>query len=328
MTAITSNPASLVPRAARTVRRRSFTLIETLVVVAVIAILAAILLPVLSQARDQARSAKCQSNLRQLMTGMFLYVGEEQVLPGTHSLFWMQIVFGQEWPRPAGVTWDGARDKLVALTYTPAYRKPYHLDPEFVADVPAKGTLFPYVKHEAVYVCPSDHPGVADDTPAGGGGNGRLSYSMNGYIGCKAPENLASFTYVADSLNNPLPGGTETVSFTAGQRITYSPARFMTMFEDHPAYHTNAQYPDGNFNCIDRIATRHRLKVRAGGGAVGRSSMAFLDGHAEARLYPAKTMGRELFAEFGQPPFWRVTGPPDQANLSAFMKRLAGPCPW
>ena len=308
--------------------RRSFTLIETLVVVAVIAILVAILLPALSRARDQARSAKCQSNLRQLMTGMFLYVGEDQVLPGTHSLFWMQILFGQEWPRPAGVTWDGARDKLVALTYTPAYQKPYDLDAEFVADVPTKGTLFPYVNQEAVYVCPSDRPGVADDTPLGGGGNGRLSYSLNGYIGYKAPENLASFTYVADSPDNPLPGGIATVTFTAGQRVSYSPARFMTMFEDHPAYHTNAQYPDGNFNCIDRIATRHLLGARPEGGFQGRSSMAFLDGHAEARLYPAKTMGRELFAEFGQPPFWRATGPPDKANMSAFIRRLVGPCPW
>ncbi len=310
-------------------RPRAFTLIEVLVVVAIIALLVAVLLPALSRARDQVRSVNCRSNMKQLMTGMLLYANDQKGLPATHSLFWMQMLFGKEWPRPAGVTWDGARDRLVGVTYTAAYRQPYHLDPEFVADVPGRGTLFKYVKQPAVYVCPSDKPGVADNTALGGGGNGRLSYSMNAYIGCRAPETLQSFTFVADSLNNLLPGRKKKVSFTAGQRVTFSSSRFMTMFEDHPWYHTNNAYPDGNFNCIDRIATRHQLRAGSqGGGAEGRSSIAFLDGHVEGRLYPAQTMGRELFAEFGQPVFWRESGLPDRVNLSAFIKRLQGPCPW
>jgi prepilin-type processing-associated H-X9-DG protein len=305
-------------------------LIEVLVVVAIIALLIAVLIPVLSQAKDYARSVSCRSNMRQLMTGMHLYVADHKALPATHGLFWMQVLFGKEWPRPAGVTWDGARDKLVALTYTAAYQKPYHLDPEFVADVPGKGTLFRYMKQKSVYVCPTDKPGPADDTPLGGGGNGELSYSMNAYIGYKAPEQLQSFTYVADSLDNPLPGQPgkqKKVSFKAGQRVVFAPSSLMVMFEDHPSYHTNAAYPDGSFNCIDRIATRHALTAK-GEVAEGRSSMAFLDGHAEARLYPAKTMGRDLFAQVGQPPFWRASGGPDKANMTAFLKRIPGPCPW
>jgi prepilin-type N-terminal cleavage/methylation domain-containing protein/prepilin-type processing-associated H-X9-DG protein len=309
--------------------RRAFTLIEILVVVAIITILIAILLPSLSRAREQARSMSCRSNLKQLMTGMILYATDQRALPGTHGLFWMQILFDKEWPRPTGVTWDGVRDKLQNLSYTPAYTKPYYRDPEFVADMPKKGTLFRYVKNEAVYLCPSDKPGEADDTPLGGGGNGRLSYSMNAYIGYKSPDNLQSFTYVADSLNNLLPGHKKRVSFLAGQKVVFPPSRFMAMFEDHPNYHTNNDYPDGSFNCIDAIATRHMLTLNSGvGGGEGRSSIAFLDGHVEARLYPAKTLGRELFAEFGEPQFWRETGEPDKANISAFVKRLQGPCPW
>ncbi len=304
-----------------------FTLIEMLVVVAIVAILAAVLLPALSHAREQARSVTCRSNLKQLMTGMLLYVNDAKVLPATHGLFWMQSLFGKEWPRPAGVTWDGARDRLVALTYTAAYRRPYDRDPEFVADVPRKGTLFRYVRQEAVYVCPGDQPGVAQDTPLGGGGNGRLSYSMNAYIGYKAPEQLQGFTYVVDAPGNLLPGGQRRVSFSRGQRVVFPPSRFAAMFEDHPFYHTNADYPDGSFNCIDRIATRHGLASR-GEVPEGRSSMAFLDGHAEGRLYPARTLGRELFAEFGQPHFWREAGLPDRTNLSAFIRQIAGPCPW
>lgn len=50
-----------------------FTLIELLVVIAIIAILAAILFPVFAQARDKARSATCQSNLKQNGSALMMY---------------------------------------------------------------------------------------------------------------------------------------------------------------------------------------------------------------------------------------------------------------
>jgi prepilin-type N-terminal cleavage/methylation domain-containing protein len=54
--------------------RTGFTLIELLVVIAIIAILAAILFPVFAQARDKARQASCLSNLKQIGTGLYLYL--------------------------------------------------------------------------------------------------------------------------------------------------------------------------------------------------------------------------------------------------------------
>ena len=55
-------------------RRKGFTLIELLVVIAIIAILAAILFPVFARARENARKANCQSNLKQIATGLLMYV--------------------------------------------------------------------------------------------------------------------------------------------------------------------------------------------------------------------------------------------------------------
>lgn len=59
-----------------TIRSHGFTLIELLVVITLIALLIGILLPVLSGARNAARTMQGLSNLRQLGTATFAYLGE------------------------------------------------------------------------------------------------------------------------------------------------------------------------------------------------------------------------------------------------------------
>lgn len=76
---------SPAPRQATTARK-GFTLIELLVVIAIIALLAAILFPVFAQAREKARQAACLSNVKQIATGLLMYIQDsDEVLPPVNA---------------------------------------------------------------------------------------------------------------------------------------------------------------------------------------------------------------------------------------------------
>jgi len=100
-----------------------FTLIELLVVIAIIAILAAILFPVFAQAREKARQSGCLSNLKQIGTGLMMYT---QDYDEAYPCNW----YGSLWP----TTPDGKAYKWM-------------------------DAVFPYVKNEQVFSCPSDGSG-------------------------------------------------------------------------------------------------------------------------------------------------------------------------
>jgi prepilin-type N-terminal cleavage/methylation domain-containing protein len=101
-------------------RRFGFTLIELLVVIAIIAILAAILFPVFAQARDKARGASCLSNLKQIGTGLYMYLQDyDEAYPPNRIGMLQNLDCGKQ----GGYTW--------------------------------KEAIGPYVKNLQVFVCPS-----------------------------------------------------------------------------------------------------------------------------------------------------------------------------
>ncbi len=127
--------------------KRGFTLIELLVVIAIIAILAAILFPVFAKAREKARQTSCLSNLKQLGLGFQMYTQDyDERMPGPAPFD----------PENHGWGYYGH--------WVPAMFPPMAVE---------DGGLYPYVKNNQIYLCPSDGNGDAK----------RLSYTMNANCG-------------------------------------------------------------------------------------------------------------------------------------------------
>ena len=119
-------------------QKSAFTLIELLVVIAIISTLAAILFPVFARARESARRASCMSNLKQIGLGTMMYVQD----------------YDEKYPM--GLSWTSASDHTT-------------LNWEQI--------IFPYVKSEQIFLCPS-----SSSSTAGGNGNYGANWLMMPYM--------------------------------------------------------------------------------------------------------------------------------------------------
>lgn len=142
--------------------RRAFTLIELLVVVGIIAILIALLLPVLSGVQQQSRRVVCQSNVRQIITGMRMYSQHNRdLLPSTAPL--SMTGYPEDW-----IYWQSYRDLK-------------------------QSALSPYMTMSVgVLRCPSDNIDAHLHPQTGPYGPYNYSYALNQFFGTyggsKAPK--------------------------------------------------------------------------------------------------------------------------------------------
>lgn len=127
-----------------------FTLIELLVVIAIIAILAAILFPVFAQAQERARQIGCLNNLKQMGTGISMYVQDYDEMYPAYDLT------NLDW----GAGPWGAGGRTLAN-----YRSASRWVPQ----------LMPYVKSPSIFACPSD----ADRTRNMNGGTWHTPFAVS-----------------------------------------------------------------------------------------------------------------------------------------------------
>lgn len=111
-----------------------FTLIELLAVIAIIAILAAILFPVFASARRRASETSCLSNLKQLSSGVRMYVDD----------------WGGRYPWNAGPRFSPSLVADIGLPRDDPSDRSNRLDA-----APVRGLLRSYVRSGGVWYCPA-----------------------------------------------------------------------------------------------------------------------------------------------------------------------------
>jgi prepilin-type N-terminal cleavage/methylation domain-containing protein/prepilin-type processing-associated H-X9-DG protein len=205
--------------------RSGFTLIEILVVIGIIALLAAILFPVLSRARENARRTTCLSNLQQLGMAFQQYTQDAgRRYPGAGEF--QKWGNGGHWVAGVNSTTEGLAGN----------NPPYDLSTTNPSADVENGALYPYVRSEAVYRCPSAENGDIK----------KVTYSMNcalagmNDVRMRTPSEI--ILLVDEAHNNDGFFYTESVNSTDAITDVHNGAGNLLFADGHVKSYTNGQY--------------------------------------------------------------------------------------
>jgi type II secretory pathway pseudopilin PulG len=187
----------------------AFTLVELVVTVAVVAILVALLLPAVARSKAKAKETLCTSNLRQIYSGLHLY------LPDNGGRF----PAGFLWPGPIAQVWN-SKEFIGGRDGRDTNAPPGRLRP-----------LFPYLGPSAVFRCPAD---VGYDEVTKGGF--LLKSSQFDIVGL-------SYFYNAGELRDGAPQSTDGLG---GKPLEWvkQPARYALVYEPPAQPHGELDQPD------------------------------------------------------------------------------------
>jgi len=212
-----------------------FTLIELLVVIAIISILAAILFPVFQRVRENARSASCASNEKQMGIALTLYLQDyDEVFPASY--------YG---------------DKT--------------LPSDMGANYKWMDAIYPYIKSEQVFDCPSDTTSLPYIYRSG---INYGSYGLNGAYGnagdSQTPPRSAP-TYLVTLQQVVVPSDTVWVTDNNNAATAANPGGsqgfFWTDYTKNPTINSSVTPRQ-----LQNISERH----------LGRVNVLFCDSHVKA----------------------------------------------
>jgi len=222
--------------------RAGFTLIELLVVIAIIAILAAILFPVIARAKEHGRRTACASNLRQIYTGLSMYLEcYHDVMPPSIPI---NFYFPFEYPgQPIELDAD-RRDSQ----YNPRFQIQYLLAPYVTGKPLSTQNSYDTIR---VFRCPTDNiePPLDD--------SGNFTTRSKAYELCCYPKYGSSYQWRLGQeapfyTGNTSPDGDKGTDLLSGKSVSAFPnpsklgaARDAQMWHSFSQTHTRKDWRDG-----------------------------------------------------------------------------------